>query len=90
MSRYARLLICTPQFDSNELSRMVDYRVFGYRRIKVLRPLRMALAHQCDSLKSSKGEGLGQAHGRAAGRMDCSIATAHWFEPALSHGPNLL
>ena len=26
-----------------ELSRIVDYRVFGYRRIKVLRPLRMAL-----------------------------------------------
>ncbi|MBB5373395.1 type I restriction-modification system subunit M [Acidocella aromatica] len=29
--------------EDSEFSRMVDYRVFGYRRIKVLRPLRMAL-----------------------------------------------
>ncbi|MBD3756091.1 MAG: SAM-dependent DNA methyltransferase [Gammaproteobacteria bacterium] len=28
---------------TDELSRMVDYRTFGYRRIKVLRPLRMVL-----------------------------------------------
>lgn len=29
--------------EPGELSRMVDYRTFGYRRIKVLRPLRMSL-----------------------------------------------
>jgi len=29
--------------ESDELSRMVDYRTFGYRRVKVLRPLRMLL-----------------------------------------------
>jgi len=29
--------------ETNELSRMLDYRVFGYRRIRVLRPLRMSL-----------------------------------------------
>ena len=29
--------------ETDELSRMLDYRTFGYRRIKVLRPLRMTL-----------------------------------------------
>jgi type I restriction enzyme M protein len=29
--------------ETNELSRMLDYRVFGYRRIRVLRPVRMSL-----------------------------------------------
>lgn len=29
--------------EPGELSRMVDYRTFGYRRIKILRPLRMSL-----------------------------------------------
>lgn len=29
--------------ESSELSQMVDYRTFGYRRIRVLRPLRMSL-----------------------------------------------
>jgi type I restriction enzyme M protein len=29
--------------ENNEVSRMIDYRTFGYRRIKVLRPLRMSL-----------------------------------------------
>jgi type I restriction enzyme M protein len=29
--------------EEGELSRMLDYRRFGYRRIKVLRPLRMRL-----------------------------------------------
>ena len=29
--------------ENDELSKMVDYRIFGYRRIKVLRPLRMKL-----------------------------------------------
>ncbi|QBQ54336.1 type I restriction-modification system subunit M [Nitrosococcus wardiae] len=29
--------------ESGELSKMLDYRTFGYRRIKVLRPLRMKL-----------------------------------------------
>ncbi|OLP04523.1 type I restriction-modification system subunit M [Rhodoferax antarcticus] len=29
--------------ENSEISRIVDYRVFGYRRIKVLRPLRMSL-----------------------------------------------
>lgn len=42
--------------DSNEISRMVDYRVFGYRRIKVLRPLRMALHINADSIEKLKLE----------------------------------
>ncbi len=29
--------------ENSEVSRMIDYRTFGYRRIKVLRPLRMSL-----------------------------------------------
>lgn len=29
--------------ENSEVSRMIDYRSFGYRRIKVLRPLRMSL-----------------------------------------------
>lgn len=29
--------------ENGEVSRMIDYRTFGYRRIKVLRPLRMSL-----------------------------------------------
>ncbi|MDR8253569.1 SAM-dependent DNA methyltransferase, partial [Acinetobacter baumannii] len=29
--------------ETGTLSRMLDYRTFGYRRIKVLRPLRMTL-----------------------------------------------
>jgi type I restriction enzyme M protein len=29
--------------ETDDLSRMVDYKTFGYRRIKVLRPLRMSL-----------------------------------------------
>jgi len=29
--------------ENNELSRMLDYRIFGYRHIKVLRPLRTSL-----------------------------------------------
>ena len=29
--------------ENDEMSRMIDYRTFGYRRIKVLRPLRMSL-----------------------------------------------
>lgn len=37
--------------EDGEHSRMVDYRVFGYRRIKVLRPLRMALHINADSIE---------------------------------------
>ncbi|CAM5546386.1 hypothetical protein TMEC54S_00491 [Thauera mechernichensis] len=29
--------------ETNDVSRIIDYRTFGYRRIKVLRPLRMSL-----------------------------------------------
>jgi len=36
--------------ETGELSRMLDYRTFGYRRIKVLRPLRMALHIHAESL----------------------------------------
>lgn len=42
--------------ESNELSRMVDYRTFGYRRIKVLRPLRMALHVNAESIEKLKLE----------------------------------
>lgn len=43
-------------FETNEFSRVVDYRVFGYRRIKVLRPLRMALHINSDSIEKLKLE----------------------------------
>lgn len=36
--------------EDGELSRVVDFQVFGYRRIKVLRPLRMALHINADSI----------------------------------------
>jgi type I restriction enzyme M protein len=36
--------------ESGELSRMLDYRTFGYRRIRVLRPLRMRLHLSRDNL----------------------------------------
>ena len=39
-----------------EISRMVNYRTFGYRRIKVLRPLRMALHINAESLARLKDE----------------------------------
>ena len=42
--------------ESGEISRMIDYRVFGYRRIKVLRPLRMALHINAESLAKLKDE----------------------------------
>ena len=42
--------------ENDELSRMLDYRTFGYRRIRVLRPLRMALHIHADSLARLKAE----------------------------------
>lgn len=42
--------------EDGEHSRMVDYRVFGYRRIKVLRPLRMALHINAESIVKLKSE----------------------------------
>jgi type I restriction enzyme M protein len=41
---------------NNEQSRMLNYRTFGYRRIKVLRPLRMALHITIKGLKNLKQE----------------------------------
>jgi type I restriction enzyme M protein len=41
---------------TDELSRMVDYRTFGYRRIKVLRPLRMVLKIDKEGLERLQGE----------------------------------
>lgn len=42
--------------ENDELSRMVDYRIFGYRRIKVLRPLRMSLHITDESIAKFKLE----------------------------------
>lgn len=42
--------------EDGELSRMIDYRIFGYRRVKVLRPLRMALHINAESLARLKDE----------------------------------
>lgn len=39
---------------NSELSKVIDYQVFGYRRIKVLRPLRMALHVSKDALSKLK------------------------------------
>ena len=40
--------------EDGQITKMVDYRVFGYRRIKVLRPLRMALHIKPESLEKLK------------------------------------
>lgn len=42
--------------ENGEISRMLDYRTFGYRRIKVLRPLRMALHINAESMARLKDE----------------------------------
>lgn len=42
--------------EDNERSRMLDYRTFGYRRIRVLRPLRMALHVNQETLGNLKDE----------------------------------
>jgi type I restriction enzyme M protein len=42
--------------ENGENSRMQDYRTFGYRRIRVLRPLRMALHIEADSMTRLRGE----------------------------------
>ncbi len=40
--------------ENNERSRMLDYRTFGYRRIRVVRPLHMALRIHSESLAKFK------------------------------------
>jgi len=42
--------------ESNKLSHMLDYHVFGYRRIRVLRPLRMLLHIGIDGMVKLKNE----------------------------------
>lgn len=42
--------------ESSELSRVVDYRTFGYRRIRVLRPLRMSLQINSDNMSKLQSE----------------------------------
>jgi len=42
--------------ETNEFSRMLDYRVFGYRRIRVLRPLRMSLHINNATMENLKTE----------------------------------
>lgn len=42
--------------NTNEHSQMVDYRVFGYRRIKVLRPLRLTLVLDNEGLSKLENE----------------------------------
>ncbi|MCP5230812.1 MAG: SAM-dependent DNA methyltransferase [Zoogloeaceae bacterium] len=42
--------------ETDELSRMLDYRTFGYRRIRVLRPLRMRLHIGAEGLAALRRE----------------------------------
>ncbi len=42
--------------ETGGISRLLDYRTFGYRRIRVLRPLRMTLHVDAESLDRLKGE----------------------------------
>jgi len=42
--------------EDSQISRMLDYRQFGYRRIRVLRPLRMALHISHEAMGSLKNE----------------------------------
>ncbi|BDN91035.1 type I restriction-modification system subunit M [Aeromonas caviae] len=46
--------------ENNEVSRMIDYRTFGYRRIKVLRPLRMSLVMDDKGLAKLQDEKVWQ------------------------------
>ena len=43
-------------FENGELSRKLDYQAFGYRRIRVLRPLRMSLHINTESISKLKDE----------------------------------
>ncbi|MBU3697914.1 MAG: hypothetical protein FGM13_14685 [Dechloromonas sp.] len=42
--------------ENSDVSRMIDYRTFGYRRIKVLRPLRMSLVINDEGLAKLQEE----------------------------------
>lgn len=42
--------------ENGDLSHMLDYRTFGYRRVRVLRPLRMALHINAETLSKLKDE----------------------------------
>ena len=59
--------------ENTEISRMVDYRVFGYRRIKVLRPLRMALHIKTESIENLK---LGKAWMKLTAEQQAAWADA--------------
>ena len=63
---------------NSELSKVIDYQVFGYRRIKVLRPLRMALLVSKDSLSKLK---LDKAWLKLSPEQQDAWSTA--FEPFL-------
>lgn len=43
-------------FENGEFSRKLDYQTFGYRRIRVLRPLRMSLHINTESISKLKDE----------------------------------
>lgn len=62
---------------TDELSKMLDYRVFGYRRIKVLRPLRMVL-------KIDK-EGLEKLQAEKAWEKLSTLHRAFWLERLKPH-----
>jgi type I restriction enzyme M protein len=59
--------------ENTEISRMVDYRVFGYRRIKVLRPLRMALHIKAESIENLR---LGKAWMKLTAQQQAAWAQA--------------
>lgn len=61
--------------ETSGISRLLDYRTFGYRRIKVLRPLRMRLRIDADSLDRLRAE-------KAWGKLTESQQTA--WEAALT------
>ncbi len=61
--------------EDGEHSRMVDYRTFGYRRIRVLRPLRMRLNFDEDGLEKLRAD-------KAWGRLS-SVQQSAW-ESAIS------
>jgi type I restriction enzyme M protein len=76
--------------ENNEVSRMIDYRTFGYRRIKVLRPLRMSLVMSTKGPgQAPRGKGLAEAVAGASASLAGCIAAAHGRYPSLWLGRNL-
>jgi type I restriction enzyme M protein len=86
----ARLSTSMHAAENGEVSRMIDYRTFGYRRIKVLRPLRMSLViDESGPGQAARGKGMAEAVAGTSGSLAGRIAAAHGRNPSVWLGRNL-